>query len=277
MRFGLKSFEHSEFWELKATSVADGLHDFCAHRCNADLLLIGSRGVTGVRRVLTGSISSAVIDAVDVPCLVVRSTAFVQDAPPFKLPTKAGQELTEPLAHPSRSRQVAFALDGSDISSVLVTWAVRNFLRRDDYVTLLHSTYGLDDFDTLRAVAKVASCVADIQKLVGTSQEAKDRVKTVRLEEHIEPREALLQAVDKHGPFDVMVLGSRGGGTMARLRERLTGQGSVSTHLINYASCPVLVLSKKSLIEWLDKLVLTPETPVKGGGGQGTAAAAEAK
>ena len=261
MRFSLKSFENAEFWELKANTVADGLHDFFARRCNADLLVIGSRGVSGVRRVLTGSVSTACIDAVDVPCLVVRASAFVQDVPPFKLPTKTGQELTEPLAHPSRSRQVAFAVDGSDISSVLVTWATRTFLRRDDYVTLLHSPYGLDEFDVLRTQAKVASCVGDIQKLC----EAKDHVKSVRLEEHVEPREALLQAVDKHGPFDVLVIGSRGGGTMARLRERLTGHGSVSSHLISYASCPVLVLSRKSLVEWLDKLVLTPETPVKAG------------
>jgi nucleotide-binding universal stress UspA family protein len=270
MRFSLKSFENAEFWEVKATSVAEGLHDFFAHRCNADLLVIGSRGVSGVRRILTGSVSTAAIDAVDVPVLVVRASAFVQDAPPFKLPTKTGQELTEPLAHPSRSRQVALAVDGSDISSVLVTWAIRTFLRRDDYVTLLHSPYGLDEFDTLRTQAKVASCVGDIQKLCG----AKDHVQSVRLEEHVEPREALLQAVDKRGPFDVLVIGSRGGGT--RLRERLTGLGSVSSRLIQFASCPVLVLSRKSLVEWLDKLVLTPETPAKSSIGQGVAAEATA-
>ncbi len=43
--------------------------------------------------------------SVDVPVLVVRANVFVQDAPPFKLPTPAGAELTSPLPHPNRARQ----------------------------------------------------------------------------------------------------------------------------------------------------------------------------
>jgi nucleotide-binding universal stress UspA family protein len=263
MRFGIKNFEHSEFWELKGTSVPETLHEFFTHRVACDLLVIGSRGVSSMRRVLTGSVSTGIIDAVDVPCLVVRATAFVQEAPPFRLPTPAGQELAQPLAHPSRSRQIAFALDGSDVSSIIVTWALKSFLRRDDYVTLLHSPFGLDDFDGVRAAAQVAKCAEQVQQLLGTSAEAKQRVQQVRLEENVEPKEALAQAVEKNGPFDVLVTGSRGYGTLARLRERVTGHGSVSTFLLQYACCPVLVLTRRSLVEWLDKIPLLPSTPTK--------------
>ena len=71
-----------------------------------DLLVLGSRGDGSMKRMLTGSTSAAIVAAVDVPCCVVRVPIFVQDAPPFRLPTPAGAELAAPLPRSERSRQV---------------------------------------------------------------------------------------------------------------------------------------------------------------------------
>ena len=70
-----------------------------------DLLVVGSRGEGGVKRMLTGSTSASIVASVDVPICVVRVPIFVQDAPPFRLPTPAGAELAAPLPRSDRSRQ----------------------------------------------------------------------------------------------------------------------------------------------------------------------------
>lgn len=75
-----------------------------------DLLVVGSRGEGGLGRMLTGSTSASIVAAVDVPCCVVRVPIFVQDAPPFRLPTPAGAELAVPLPRSERSRQARHRL-----------------------------------------------------------------------------------------------------------------------------------------------------------------------
>ena len=71
-----------------------------------DLLVVGSRGDGGMKRMLTGSTSASIVAAIDVPICVVRVPIFVQDSPPFRLPTPAGAELAVPLPRSDRSRQV---------------------------------------------------------------------------------------------------------------------------------------------------------------------------
>ena len=52
-----------------------------------DVLIVGSRGMTGIRRALQGSTSKEIVSRSDCATLVVRATAFVapHDAPPFRL------------------------------------------------------------------------------------------------------------------------------------------------------------------------------------------------
>ena len=76
-----------------------------------DLLVVGSRGDGGMKRMLTGSTSASIVAAVDVPICVVRVPIFVQDAPPFRLPTPAGAELAAPLPRSDRSRQARRFVD----------------------------------------------------------------------------------------------------------------------------------------------------------------------
>jgi hypothetical protein len=70
-----------------------------------DLLVVGSRGEGGLKRALMGSTSSHIVQTVDVPTLVIRVPIFVNEAPPFRLPTTSGAELAAPLPRPDRRRQ----------------------------------------------------------------------------------------------------------------------------------------------------------------------------
>ena len=70
-----------------------------------DLLIVGSRGETGLKKALMGSTATHIVATVDVPVLVVRVPVFVTEAPPFRLPTASGAELAAPLPKPDRRRQ----------------------------------------------------------------------------------------------------------------------------------------------------------------------------
>jgi len=251
----------------RCDSLRDASPSAVAHRVAADLLVVGSRGASGIKRALTGSISKSILEAVDVAVCIVRAGVFVKDSPPFRLPTASGAELASPLPHLKRSRNIAMALDGSDVSSVLVAWASQLLLRRADRVTLLHSSYGLDEFATLAAAGQLAACAAALRKVVGSSETgAQEEAVTVqRLPEHSSPAHAIQEALEKQGPFDLLLVGSRGLSAMGKLKERLLGSyGSVSSALVKNAPAPVLVLSKGTLVEWLERAAVPPETPLKG-------------
>ena len=70
-----------------------------------DLLIVGSRGETGLKKALMGSTAAHIVATVDVPVLVIRVPVFVTEAPPFRLPTASGAELAAPLPKPDRRRQ----------------------------------------------------------------------------------------------------------------------------------------------------------------------------
>lgn len=56
---------------LVATSVPDAILDY-AEQQGTDLIVIGTRGITGVKRFLLGSVASAVVHHAPCPVLVVR-------------------------------------------------------------------------------------------------------------------------------------------------------------------------------------------------------------
>ena len=106
----------------------------------------GSRGFTGLRRFLVGSVSTYIVESEVAPCLVVRSSLP-------RLNTCAGAEAAEsgpseasaaaafdaaPPPDEERGRVVGIAVDGTTASSALVQWARQVALRPTDKVTIVH-------------------------------------------------------------------------------------------------------------------------------------------
>ena len=150
-------------------------------------------------------------------------------------------------------------MDGSPTSGVLVRWAAQTLLRASDNVVILHAPYGLDEYHTLAAAGAIVDCEAMLARFFRAAEQKQpppSQVRTLRLAADAEPREALVAAVEAEGPFDMMLVGSRGMGALKRAAAAVTGHGSVSSHLIAHAPCPVLVVSRSALLAWVEEAAL---------------------
>ena len=103
-------------------------------------------------------------------------------------------------------------------------------------------------------------------------EKAREQVRLVRLAPEADAREALEAACEREGPFDLCIVGSRGMGALKRAAAAVTGHGSVSNHLLAHAPCPVLVVSRATLLAWIEDAVpptvpalatAPPPTPAK--------------
>jgi len=56
---------------LESPDVTDALIEYCS-KINCDLIVTGSRGLTGLKRTIMGSVSSSLISKSKVPVLVVK-------------------------------------------------------------------------------------------------------------------------------------------------------------------------------------------------------------
>lgn len=156
------------------------------------------------------------------------------------------------------NRKIAIAVDLSDESAFAVQWAVQNYLRPGDAVTMLHVRptsilYGADwgsthfsveseggaedsrrkiedDFDKFTA-AKVAELA---QPLV----DAKIPFKVHIVKDH-DMKERLCLEIERLG-LSTVIMGSRGFGASRRTsKARL---GSVSDYCVHHCICPVVVV-----------------------------------
>jgi nucleotide-binding universal stress UspA family protein len=234
----------------------------------ADVLLLGSRGTTGLARAFTGSTSTALVNLDLTATLVVRVPIFVQQSGVFKartasrvanpcspcltpiqLPTEQGDTLAESEAAASRVRHIGICLDGSDASGVLLSWSLGLLLRPEDRVTLLFSPHGLDDFSAVTGRSTIKACEAELCRFLDSSEQVSISV----LASDAEAGTALLREVEQSGPYDLLLVGSRGLSPLKRTLERLRGGSSVSAKLLADAPCPVLVVSKATLVRWLGR------------------------
>jgi nucleotide-binding universal stress UspA family protein len=171
--------------------------------------------------------------------------------------------------------QIAIAVDGSPVSGVVVRWCAQTLLRASDTIALLHSPAGLDEFATLSAAGQLVECEAVLSRFLQAPERAKEQLRTVRLAPEEAARDALLAAVEREGPFDLLVVGSRGMGSLKRAAAAVAGHGSVSTNALQHAPCPVLVVSRATLLAWVEAAAVPPPaaaaaaaapgTPVKAG------------
>lgn len=198
----------------------------CAETFDADLIVTGSHGRTGVRRVLLGSVVEALLHRSRRPVLTIPS------------------HLDASLANHITFARIICAVDFSPASLAALAYALSLAEEAGARLTLLHViekppelTHPPEppDFDVepIRAEAE-AGCLTKLQALV--PDEARDycTLETAMVEGGA-ARQVLRVAADRHA--DLIVLGVHG-----RNAFDLAFFGSNSKDVVRQAQCPVLIV-----------------------------------
>lgn len=151
----------------------------------------------------------------------------------------------------SANRKVAIAVDLSDESAYAVKWAVANYLRPDDIVTILHVQptnvlYGADWGAMDQSIDTDEETQHNFDEL--TSNKAADLAKPILdagltykihiVKDH-DMKERVCLEVERLG-VNVVIMGSRGfGAAKSNHKARL---GSVSDYCVHHCDCPVVVV-----------------------------------
>ena len=184
-----------------------------------DLLVVGSRGRTGTRRLLLGSVSNALVQVAPCPVLVVR-------------PPPHGEDPGRTLA----VRNISVAVDGSHPAELAVELGTSLAKALGGVLTLVtvippSPRVGPEGSATESERAHHAHLVEELRGRLT------DHLKDVRFEIYEgSPADRLLEHTETH-PSEILVVGSRG---LSRTQRVLLG--SVSQALVNHASVPVLVV-----------------------------------
>lgn len=185
---------------------------------DADLVVVGSRGVGGFRGLLVGSVSATVAAHAPCPVIVVHphgdGTAF-------------------PAAPTGR---IVVGVDGSEISSEAIRFAYQQAARRQIGITAVHAAMTTRQHPSLRVPAEIVDQIDRL--LLAEAMESKRvlfpgiDVRTRLVHGH--PAQALIDASEG---AELVVVGSRGRGGFAGML-----LGSVSQAVLQHAACPVAVV-----------------------------------
>jgi len=192
-----------------------------AEELNAGLIVVGSRGLGGLRGALMGSVSSSVVHHAHCPVMVVRD---------------------EPLALPTR---ILLATDGSE-DARRATDAALDLAERLD--SELHLTYvesmpqrhaGPARFaiDLPPEVVAGVEEEAEIKLAEQVGEMGEGRGKIPRAHARVGSPAAEIVALAEELEAGLLVVGSRGLGGIRRAL-----MGSVSDSVVRHAHCPVLVV-----------------------------------
>jgi nucleotide-binding universal stress UspA family protein len=185
---------------------------------DAELVVVGSRGIGGFRGLLVGSVSAAVAAHAPCPVVVVH-------------PHRSG------TAFPSfPTGRVVVGVDGSEVSAAAIRFAYAEAVRRHVGVTAVHAVPPNRQHLPLRVPAHVAEQVE--QQLFAAAMESKGvllsgmdvEMKLV----HAHPAQAL---IDESEAAELVVAGSHGHGGFAGML-----LGSISQAVLQHAACPVAVV-----------------------------------
>jgi nucleotide-binding universal stress UspA family protein len=189
------------------------------HTCSelgADLLLIGSRGLGPVRRLVLGSVSEGVVHHASCPTLVIRGGAGAW--PPDR---------------------IIVGDDGSDDALAAATLAAELAVLVEAHLTVAEALPQLPEPAQLPPASRDDLIVAAEEKLqhrlraLATDQATQIQV-VVAIEE---PAALLLGVAESEATPALIVVGSRGLGFLERLR-----LGSISTKVLHAAHCPILIV-----------------------------------
>ena len=199
----------------------------CADEVSADLIIIGTRGNTGFKRLLLGSIAEEVVRIANQPVLTVHPG---DDRP------------IEPV------RKLLFPTDFSPVADQAL--AVANMLlagSEDAEIILVHTYHIASTVVPLGGFGKGASQLlgADAHQLATRATEPSVeslRSKGFRVEVIIErgdPAEIVTELAAERD-VDVIVMGTRG---HSKLRQLL--MGSTAERIVEHAPCPVLTVHRR--------------------------------
>ena len=199
-----------------------------------DLVVLGTRGRTGLKRFLLGSVSEWVLTEAPCSVLIVRK--------------KSG-------SRPNKSKRLNFLIgtDGSLDANVAVEYLRQLKFPRSSHLTVCHILEKQEALQTELSAQLGLTGRFDLKKLTGEirktrEQRGKELLKTCagklsrrgltieKLLMHGDPADQLL-TISQRKKIDLLVVGSRG---ITGLRRFLLG--SVSHKLVRHAPCSVLVV-----------------------------------
>jgi nucleotide-binding universal stress UspA family protein len=210
----------------EAYDVAQAIVDH-ADATHADLIVLGTHGRSGVRRLLLGSVAEQVMRRAPVPTFVV--------------PPRAGDADEWRASHFDR---ILCAVDFSEASLDAVAQALDIAQEANAHLTLVHAVdtsvvpreailAGTAEFERLQA-SSVAEARSRLDDLVPAGARAFCDVETIVVEGRPAP-EVLRVATERQA--DLIVLGVHGRGALDRLVF-----GSVTQAVLHGAGCPVMVV-----------------------------------
>jgi nucleotide-binding universal stress UspA family protein len=203
---------------------ADAILDL-AERIGADLIVIGSRGLSSVKRLLVGSVSLGVVHHADRPVLVVRGGSW----PPVRV--VIGEDLSED-AH--GAERVGIALGKLLKAETLLAHAYEGMPPHPE-------TLPRDDRELYEAMVEkyLARAEPALEARAAELEDAYGLRPRLRILEG-ESATALSEVAEEGGGTGLLVVGSRGLGTGGRML-----LGSVSTKVLMAARGPVLVCPRE--------------------------------
>ena len=191
----------------------------------ADLLVVGARGLGGFRGLLLGSVSQHCLHHATTPIAIVGpSRPRVTD----------------------ESERIVAAIDGSENARRALAWALEEGRRRKAAVEVVHAcdvpsigyyphdgdSFGLAGYEKAsRQLLKDAVAAENAEGLIGPVQE---------ISRHGGAATVILEQANE---ADLLVMGSRGLGGLKRVL-----LGSVTTHVSHHATCPLVVIPPEKVI-----------------------------
>jgi nucleotide-binding universal stress UspA family protein len=185
---------------------------------DADLVVVGSRGVGGFRGLLVGSVSATVAAHAPCPVIVVRPHG-------------------EGTAFPaSPTGRIVVGVDGSAVSAAAIRFAFQQAARRGVGITAVHAATPTRPHPSLRVPADI---VDQIDRQLFAEAMENERVLDSGIDVrtklvHGHPAQAL---IDASAGAELVVVGSHGRGGFAGML-----LGSVSQAVLQHAACPVAVV-----------------------------------
>ena len=142
------------------------------------LLLLGSRGATGIARLVAGSVAGAVVESGPAPCLVVSSgrpsaPLPVSGADAVPLVYYDADDATSSKGGRHAPRRIGIAVDASEAAGpALCAWAAAWLLRPTDVVTLLHARAGCSDDGSAGVVPSLDRAMAALVAATAAASDA---------------------------------------------------------------------------------------------------------
>ncbi len=200
--------------DLPAPGLLAAAHD-------ADLLVVGARGLGGFQGLLLGSVSQQCLHHAEVPIAIVRGDR--DDSAP------AGDR-----------ERVVVGVDGSERSMAALRWALAEGAARKAVVRVVHAWEAPLIYGSVTGVSgsDVGVIEGGARRMVDEMVDrAVDGAAPVDVERTAVPGGPASSLVEAAEDADLVVVGRRGLGGFGRLL-----LGSVSEHVARHAGCPVVVI-----------------------------------